>query len=318
MDRAALQILDRAALQRAGKVDLDEAGRRWRQALARPGHDDEPTLVALLEEWSAHSGLDYREMLTRILTGQETVDREWEELAPATADEVAAFYDKTETILPLLLWWHGTDITPARCAASAMSVLAAVGAKRLLDFGSGIGSTALVAASEGVDVILSDVSREVLGFAEFRMQQRGYRFDTLDLLEGSIDQLGAASVDAAISFDVFEHLPAVDETLRQLDRVLSPGGVLCFNQAFVPEHPEEPEHYPQHGEVLVALAERGYRLAHVRDVMWVAQKAALAPAEQRRQSLELQARIVATKAVERRQGPVGRRLAFHVIRNALS
>jgi len=311
-------VLTRKQLHAAACVDVAAAADRWSAALARPDRTDAPTLVALLEDWAEFSGMSYPSMLTAVLGAQEKVDREWAEQQPETPDEVAAFYDKTDTTIPLLLWWHGTAPGPGQCAAAAAEVMTATGARRVLDFGSGIGSTGLVLAHSGIDVVYADVAREALKFAEWRARERGYAPEVLDLITGELADLEPGSLDGVVAFDVFEHLPDAEPTIRAIDRLLAVGGTIVHNQAFVPEDRDEPEHYPQRGEVLVLLHDLGYRLTHVRDLGWVAQKAPLTTAETRRQRNELRARITATRIFEHGRGPIGRRVSFYGLRYAIS
>lgn len=315
-----LEVLSRRALAEVAAVDPWEAERRWRRALAVSVGADAPppALVSLLSEWSAFSGRSYPEMLTAALDGQEHADRDWAARDRSSADNVTDYYNETHALLPLLLWWHGTDLTPAHCAYAAAAVFNGIGARRVLDFGCGIGSTSLALAGEGLDVVLSDVSREVLEFAVWRFRQRQRAAGKLDLSAASLDDEPPGFVDGVVAYDVFEHLQDVRPAVHSLDRVLAPGGALCFNQVWVPENRDEPEHFPQCGEVLVELHRLEYRLAHVPTLVWVAQKASLSRAEHLRQGAELRARIKVTKALERRSGPIGRRVRARVIRRALA
>jgi ubiquinone/menaquinone biosynthesis C-methylase UbiE len=316
---AQLRALSRAELRAAATIASHTAPPRWQAAQARPDDTSlaRPALVSLLEDWSQFSGQSYPEMLTRVFAAQERVDEEWAQQNPESPEDVAAFYDRTDTTIPLLLWWHGTDIGPSWAAVSASSVFQAVGARRILDFGSGIGSTALLLAHDGFEVVLADVARESLRFACERLQWRGHHPTPVDLIDGSLDQIDAQSVHGVVALDVFEHLPDTAPAIASLDRVLAPGGVILHNQAFVPEERDEPEHYPQHGEVLTHLHTLGYRLAHVRDLGWVAQKAPLDAKERGRQGRELKARIAATRVLEGRDGFIGRRVAFYGLRWAI-
>lgn len=313
--RPALDVLTRAELRRAATVDPEVAVQQWTAALARPAL---PLAVSLLEDWAAYSGHDYPTMLSEIFAAQQKVDDEWETRRPEAAGEVATFYDETDTITPLLLWWHATEAGPARCAAAAASVFEAVGARRVFDFGAGIGSTALFLGERGFDVTLGDVARDCLRFADRRFHSRGRSAEIVDLLERDVDELPPGSFDGIVAFDVLEHLPDTAPAVAALARSLAPGGVFCFNEAYVPEDCDEPQHYPQRGEVLHQLHRLGFRLAHVTDVIWVAQKAPLGSAARNRQRLDLSARTGAVRLVEGRQGPLGRKLAFHVTRHALS
>lgn len=313
---SGLRALSPAQLRRAASVEPQEALRLWTHALGRGGATT--ALVSLLEDWSEWSGMTYPDMLQTIMEAQEKVNREWDEQRPEAPEEVAAFYDATDTLIPLLLWWHGTTPRPARCAATAASVIGAAGGRRVLDFGCGIGSTSLLLASQGLEPVLSEVSRETMRFAEWRLRQRGLDPSTIDLRSRTLADLPTCFVDGIVAFDVFEHLPNLNETLGELDRLLQPGGVLCFNQIFIPEEREEPQHYPLRGEALLWFHRRGYRLTHVIDVCWVAQKAPLGPRERLAQSLSLRGRIAAARLVEQRRGPIGRRVAFHTIRHVIA
>jgi hypothetical protein len=77
---------------------------------------------------------------------------------------------------------------------------------------------------------------------------------------------------------------------------------------------DEVQHYPQRGEVLSWLHDRDYRLAHVRGVFWIAQKAPLSPGAQARQGIALRARIAATHVADGDPGPLRRRLARRAVR----
>jgi SAM-dependent methyltransferase len=297
-------------------VPDSEVRERWRLALGRDGRAP-PALLSLLEDWSEFAGLDYPTMLARVLSAQEEIDQQWRENRPKGPRAVARFYDTTETLTPLLVWWHGLDLNPARCALAAEQVLRAVGARRVLDFGCGIGSTALLMANTGMEVILADVSRELLRLSAWRLERRGHTpQQQLNVLNTSLSSLAAGGVDGITAFDVFEHIPDPEPSLLELDRALAPGGVMCLNQVYVPED-DELQHYPRRGELLTWLHDRHYRLGRVMHVCWLAQKSPLPPAAHRIQGLLLRGRIAATLALEGRTGPIGRRLAFHIGRYGL-
>lgn len=304
----SVRVLSRSSLRRAAAADIGHARSVWREALAHG--DDRPPLISVLDEWHQFSGADYRTMLDKMLTGQEKVNREWEKAHPRSAEEVSSFYDETDTILPLLAWWHGTADGPARCAAGAVRLFKVAGATRILDLGSGIGSTSICLAGAGCRVILSDVSKEVIDFAAWRMRKREFQFEAINLLETKLSELPESSIDGLTSFDVFEHLADLPGTLSDIDRLLSPNGVLMFNQIYVPVESDEPQHYPLRGEPLLWLHDHGYRLAHVIDVAWVAQKAPLSNRQHALQGVNLRTRIGIARAAEK--GP--RSMAFRAVR----
>jgi SAM-dependent methyltransferase len=287
----------------------------WRRALAPPGRN-EPPLVSLLEDWGEFSGLDWPTMLRRVHSSHEEVAEEFEKLRPSAAQAVAELYNETETLIPLLLWWHGTDLNPARCATGAARVMSAAGVGRVLDFGCGIGSTALVLAEGGHEVVLADVAEGPLRFADWRMRRRGHEAGVVRLLDTPLEDAAEASYQGVTAFDVFEHLTEIRPSLEQIDRVLAPGGVICFNQVYVPAG-EGPHHYPQRGEALVWLHQHDYRLAHATHICWVAQKDGQRAGERLAQSAAIRARIASTRLAEGLRGPGSGTAAHRIISHAL-
>jgi cyclopropane fatty-acyl-phospholipid synthase-like methyltransferase len=312
---AALRVLSRSELGKLASVTNRIAEDRWRTCLSRTGHA-EPPLLALLDDWSEFAGIDYRTMLVNTLDAQARIDQQWLARRPDGTAAAAAFYDETDTLIPLLTWWHGTDLNAARCATAAAEVFTAIGARRVVDFGCGIGSTSLLLSEAGMQTLLTDVAEEPLRFAIWRLRERGHRPESLNLLQETLEGIDPASCDGAVAFDVFEHLPDPTSSLAKLDRALAHGGTLCLNQAYVP-HEDELQHFPQRGEVLRWLHEHGYRLAHVPSVCWIAQKAPLSRPERIRQHLGLGIRRLSTHVADGQPGPIRRRVGFHIVRHAL-
>jgi hypothetical protein len=85
------------------------------------------------------------------------------------------------------------------------------GCRDYLDFGSGIGSDALVFASVGCRVTLADISGPLLAFAKWRCERRGFDVRTIDL---KIARPPRREFDAVVCFDVLEH---IHRPLRTLD-----------------------------------------------------------------------------------------------------
>ena len=183
--------------------------------------------------------------------------------------------------------------------------------------GAGSGRRRSFLRALSLQVVLSEVARESLEFAQRRLERRGLRpADSLDLWDRPLASVEPGSLDGAVAFDVLEHLPDIEPRLEELDRALTPGAIFCFNQVYV--RPDEgPHHYPQRGEALLWLHEHGYRLAHVRHVLWLAQKAALPKRERFKQERSIRARIAATKVAERLRGPGSSAAAHVLIGNAL-
>lgn len=97
---------------------------------------------------------------------------------------------------------------------------------RILDAGCGTGGT-LKALQGLTDLYGCDVSREALAFCRQRSLKQLVAADVLALPYAS------ASFQAVISCDVLEHLPDDQAGLREMLRVLQPGGFLFIT---VPAH----------------------------------------------------------------------------------
>lgn len=96
-----------------------------------------------------------------------------------------------------------------------------------LELGSGAGDVAAYLARErGYDVIGTDVDPAQVELARSRHgEDDRLRFVVADAAEL---RLGDASVDLAVAQNVFHHLPRWRLTVRELARVLRPGGVLLW------------------------------------------------------------------------------------------
>lgn len=91
--------------------------------------------------------------------------------------------------------------------------------RRVLDLGCGKGRFARPLAEAGAEVVGIDVSAAMLadarGIARVRASARRLPF-------------AAGTFDAVIAVEVFEHLAAIDDVLREARRVLCPGGILAI------------------------------------------------------------------------------------------
>ena len=104
---------------------------------------------------------------------------------------------------------------------------------KVLDFGCGTGWLSRVVATLGLEVIGTDVSENALRLARefiardpladrFKIDFR--YFDSIHL------PLEDASVDRIVSFDAFHHVFDQEGTLREMARVLRPGGIVAFHE----------------------------------------------------------------------------------------
>lgn len=94
---------------------------------------------------------------------------------------------------------------------------------RLLDFGGGIGKTALAAHAEGFSAMVLEDSHKAVTDGKTHHPE-------IEWLEGQTipDSIEDSSLDVITLFHVLEHLPDPRATLRQLHRKLRPGGLLVI------------------------------------------------------------------------------------------
>jgi 2-polyprenyl-3-methyl-5-hydroxy-6-metoxy-1,4-benzoquinol methylase len=120
------------------------------------------------------------------------------------------------------------------CFAQVLAGVRPVPGMRVLDFGAGTGWTSRALAQLGCEVIVCDVSATALDVArqlftrqplagakpcpQF-LQFDGHRFDLDD-----------ESVDRIVCIDAFHHVPNPAHVLREMGRVLKPGGVAGFQE----------------------------------------------------------------------------------------
>ena len=99
---------------------------------------------------------------------------------------------------------------------------------RLLDFGCGAGQIVAQAVAAGFDALGVDTYEQVWEQYGAAAGSEGGRI--LRILPGAALPLASASVDIAISNQVFEHIEDLGPVVAELGRVIRPGGYLiaCF------------------------------------------------------------------------------------------
>ncbi len=102
----------------------------------------------------------------------------------------------------------------------------------VLDFGAGCCWLSVALNRLGCRTVSVDVSRAALAIGAQALERdpnvRGELEPRLVPYDGRVLPLGDASIDRAICFDAFHHVPNPDEVLAELFRVLRPGGRLVL------------------------------------------------------------------------------------------
>jgi SAM-dependent methyltransferase len=190
-------------------------------------------------ELSEYFGTSPEDIRLRLAGATASFTEEWNRRVPDSRDEraVTRFYNESKTELFDLARWHAQDPIHSRVLMCA-DIAHARGCRDYLDYGSGIGSDALVFASVGCRITLADVSEPLLAFAKWRCERRGFCVRTIDLKSGPPPR---RQFDAVVCFDVLEHIHRPLRTLWAIQQSMRPGGMLFLHAPFGPD-PDRPMH----------------------------------------------------------------------------
>jgi 2-polyprenyl-3-methyl-5-hydroxy-6-metoxy-1,4-benzoquinol methylase len=184
----------------------------------------------------------------------------WKRINPQTPDEIRAFYAQTELYVWELIQWHAeSGYERYSCAMDRLMQLCPAPA-RVLDYGCGIGDTALYFSKAGYDVIIADVPGKTLDFALSRFARRGLPVEVVEVRSETPPL--PRNLDVLICFDVLEHIPTPDRLLFHLVDSLKPCGFAAIEASFFTD-----ENYPHH------LPHNVFRWAET-GTWWIAMNAA--------------------------------------------
>ncbi|MGH7966077.1 MAG: class I SAM-dependent methyltransferase [Candidatus Binatia bacterium] len=210
----------------------------WRRALLGEGETDLRT--SLLREVAAYYRIaDLTEVERRFTGAVDTMRHEWQEqIDPQQRASIESFY-QSGTLIDDLMDWHSLrDDTGPLAYVLGLEIARTHQVQTCLDFGSGVGSGAVLFARAGIEMTLADISTTLLDFARWRFARRGLSARFLDLNQTSLPEAG---FDLILAMDVFEHLADPVEIVERLWRALKPGALL-----FARIHAEEDADRPQH------------------------------------------------------------------------
>jgi len=221
----------------------------WRRAI---GPRRLGTAEALAADIACYTQESIDQVLEKMAAGKDDLKQRWEEMRvdPANSEQVAAFYRDQLVEMYELAEWHSGRLNgiPPLNYAHAAKLARANGARRALDYGSGIGSGALCLAAAGCQVDCADISNTLLGFVGHRLTKHSIPVRTIDLGEGQLPDRRA--YDIITCFDVLEHVVDQDRELRKLESYLRPGGYLIVNLMQSSAHPDRPMHISSAGDWL--------------------------------------------------------------------
>lgn len=258
--------MSRAECTESEQRQLDEFAKIWTRSLLLPGETDlvHSTLVEL-GSWRKID--DLAELRRRCEASLDELNRQWQQTVPEIdARNVERYYDGADLCIEELIWWHTLqDDKSPLSYVTALELATGGKGRRYLDFGSGVGSGALLFRDHGFDVTLADISSVMLSFCRARFDARDRPASFLDLKAA---KLPASSFDFITAMDVFEHLVDPVETLDALDRSLKPGGII-YGRFAAEEDEDRPQHIVHDFEpVLARFAALGFKEMMRDDWLW--------------------------------------------------
>jgi SAM-dependent methyltransferase len=239
-DHVASGAITSEAFTREQERLLDGYRATWRRALLEGGDGD--LRAGLFRETALYAQRDPREVEALCDGALGALRGEWQSgVDPAERASIEGFYESPTTIYELMGWHSLRDDDGPLAYVLALEIAKARGVKRCLDFGSGIGSGALLFAAAGIAVSLADISSTLLDFCRWRCARRGIPASFIDLKRATLPKAG---FDMVLAMDVFEHLADPVEAAETLCDALEPGGVL-FARIHAEEDADRPHHIVQ-------------------------------------------------------------------------
>lgn len=228
----------------------------WRDALLLPGETD--LIASGLRELSEYFNISREEARRSCENAIAESKREWESAPRRTPDQIVDFYRRTRSYLFEHVWWHAAQVETNAANVELMNYALQRGARNYLDFGSGVGSNAILFAKRGFNVTLADVSETMLDFARWRLERRGLRANFINL---NRERLPRERFDFVTAVDVCEHLSEPEAVINRIAQSLKMGGAFVFNHRV-----GEDEERPMHILMSAAPLFRSLRLNGLREV----------------------------------------------------
>jgi 2-polyprenyl-3-methyl-5-hydroxy-6-metoxy-1,4-benzoquinol methylase len=228
--------VEEATAEQERQLDVYRA--EWSNALLTPGEHDLRT--SLLREIAAYYQMADLAEVDRLCSGAvDAMRQEWERrIDPSQRASIESFYQSATLIYDLMGWHSLQDDSGPLAYVLGLEIARERQVRTCLDFGSGVGSGALLFTHAGVRMSLADISTTLLDFCRWRFTQRSLSAQFLNL---NVEHIPENAFDMILAMDVFEHLVEPAETIERLWRALRPGGVF-FGRIHVEDDWARPQH----------------------------------------------------------------------------
>ena len=227
----------------------------WKRALLCDGETD--LRASLLREVAHYYNVsDLAEIDRSCSRAVDTLKSDWHRVVdPRQRSSIEDFYENKTHIYELINWHTLRDDTGPLAYVVALQIARDHNVRSCLDFGSGVGSGALLFGRANIEMTLADISTTLLDFARWRFHLRSLPAHFVDL---NSTPLPDGAFDMILAMDVFEHLVDPVEAVERLWRALKQGGLL-----FARIHAETDPSHPQHiaadfGPTFNRMAEMGF------------------------------------------------------------
>jgi 2-polyprenyl-3-methyl-5-hydroxy-6-metoxy-1,4-benzoquinol methylase len=226
---------------------------RWREAMAPRTGDIERDLIMDAAE---HLGLTVPDVERRVAASGTDFFEEWGRAVsdPGDPSQVVRFYNESRSELFEQIAWHASDTIHHRSPVCVDLAVAGTPGREFLDYGSGIGSNALMFGLAGFSVTLADVADPLRNFARWRCERRRIPVRTIDLKHETLEP---ERYDVITCFDVLEHVADPLAALERMRTALRPNGLLFLYAPFGYD-PERPMHIVHDDSVLRRVRSLGF------------------------------------------------------------
>jgi SAM-dependent methyltransferase len=160
--------------------------------------------TALYEQMRVYLGGSF----TRYLDSSRMLAARWRRAAPASDDEIRAFYQGETAYLYNLVIWEASGNRP-QYVQHAVPHLRAATITTIIDYGCGVGSDAIALRERGFTVVPVELPSPHAEFARWRMR----RARQPDTIAGPRDAAELPAADALWLIDTLDHLPDIQRAL---------------------------------------------------------------------------------------------------------